>query len=343
MTVMWKRTNIWFFCPACDKRLVVDVQAGGYRADCPECGKNIPIPTRSTAWSPAMKRVGLYAGQAALIALAITIGWWFAAPGPAEDPPAVAVARVPSAAADAKAEPVAAVAPESEEAPAVSDRAVHRQLLEDHAALQGRYNKMLQWMVDNYRGKYPLPERLVGRLRLAPLTENGEVHPDLIEMLRLSDDEKGLVQDVMVYVGDRMRQMEQERARVAEQSDTRITFSVPPFAEAGGELREDLYLALESTLGEHRFDRMVEVAGESMRETFHYFGEAARTLTFEVIFPATPGAHPPYLLIRDGWIVPEGESVRLTRVTETAVTELPERYLPYREWLPESVSRYAVP
>jgi len=334
---MVKRKNIWFYCPACEKKLVVGSEAGGFRADCPECGVNIPIPVRSTAFPSWVRKGAIMAGQAALLLAGIGVGWFLAFAPPA---------AVDDAAFTAKAVESNAAPESGTDAPDAQARAsaeINRQLLDDHVELQGRYNKMVQWMLENYRGKFPLPERLVSRLRIQPLTDQGDVSPDLVEILRLSDQERVLVQDVITYVRENIQQAERSRVQVTDHGDHHITYSVPTFPEVGLELREDLFLTLETTLGSQRFDRLVDVAGESLREQLHFFGEAARTLTFEVIFPAVAGAHPPYLLIRDGWVVPEGESVRLTRVTETAVMRLPETYRAYEGWLPENLSHYATP
>lgn len=334
---MLRRRNIWFHCPACEKKLVVSAEAGGFRADCPECGRNIPIPARSTTWPAWLGKGALHALQALLVVAGVGVGWWLASSqGTTEGPEAPVQAQ----------ERVRDVVEESvtsgDAAPGEDDAAageINRQLLDEHVALQGRYNSMLQWMIENYRGKYPLPERLVSRLRIVPLDDEGLLHEDLVEMLRLTEEEQVLVQDIVDYVRENLAQVERQKATITEQDGNRITYSVPTFPELGALLREDLFLTLETTLGEHRLDRMVDVAGESLREQMHYFGEASRTLTFEVIQPAVEGDHPPYLLIRDGWVVPDGDSVRLTKVKETAVTELPTPYKAYRDWLPDDMAQ----
>jgi hypothetical protein len=216
-------------------------------------------------------------------------------------------------------------------------------LKEDNAVLQNRYNDILQWILDNYRGKFPLTERLVSFLRIAPVNEAFEVHPDLVDVLRMTDNEKVLVQDIFNYVRDNIREIERANGKVVEQTDSKITFSFPTYEEAGRGLRDDLLLTLETTLGGARFDRMVDISGEKLREQFHYFGEASRTLTFEIIYPEVEGDHDPYLLIRDGWMVPDGPSVRLSKVTETAVTEIPAPYRDYQDLLPDKLNRYATP
>jgi len=328
-----RRKNIWFFCPACDEKLVVGVEAAGFRAKCPECSADIPIPSRSTAFPNWYRKAAVYGAQSLLLAGFFLAGWLIQD----RDPDVTVVAPAPAT----SAQPAHVAAPPAEQVPVKAD--VNQQLLSEHVELEGRYNKMVQWMIDNYRGKYPIPERLVGNLRISPIDERGAVSADLVEMLQLTDQEQMLVQDVINYVRKNLKQKERELAMVADQQDDRILYRVPMFAETGSSLRDDLYMGIEKTLGTPRFDRMLDVAGETMREQMHYFGEAARELSFQVIRPAVEGQHPPYLLIRDGWVVPEGDSVRQTRITETAVMKLPEAYRDYRDWLPDHLLHFAMP
>jgi len=329
---MLKRKNIWFFCPACDEKLVVGVEAAGFRANCPECQADIPIPSRSTAYPNWVRKVALYGAQTVLVIGGIAAGWMIA------DSKTAAVKPVSLVAPSTPVEPVAP-APDAPD----ENTAMNQQLIAEHQELEGRYNKMLQWMYDNYRGKYPLPERLVGNLRIPAVDENGHVSADIVEMLKLTEEEKVLVQDVITYVRQGVKLKERELAAIKDQQEDKITYEVPVFAEAGAALRDDLYRSIEKTLGAPRFDRLLDVAGDSMREQMHYFGEASRELTFELIKPQFEGQHPPYLLIRDGWIVPEGDSKRVTKVTETAVMKLPDAYLDYRDWLPDHLMHYAMP
>lgn len=333
---MFKRKNIWFYCPACDEKLVVGVEASGYRATCPECNADIPIPLGSNAYPNWVRKAVLYGAQGFLLAGVVVAGWLISTSKDPELPVS------PEAVVAGDAVP-AAPSPVEQPSPAAEVPDVNQQLLSEHAELEGRYNKMLQWIFENYRGKYPIPERLVNRLRIEPVDEKGAINADLVEVLKLTDEEKLLVQDVITYVRTSLKQKERELATIKEQVDDKITYTVPVFAETGAALREDLYRSIEKSIGAPRFDRMLDVAGESMREQMHYFGEASRELTFEVIKPQFEGQHPPYLLIRDGWVVPEGSSVRVTRTTETAVMKLPDAYQDYRDWLPDHLQHYAMP
>ncbi len=334
---LFSSRNIWFHCPSCAHKLVVGIEAGGFRADCPRCHRNIPIPARSTASPTWLKDALLYSSHILLLAGGISAGWWFASGrgSNATDPDPATAAVTPIAA------PVVDKTRTADSVPPAD--AVNMQLLDEHTALKGRYDKMVQWMIDNYRGKYPLPENLVQRLRITPINETMDVSPELVEILRMSDQEKGKVQDIFDFVRDHITEAELDRALITEQSEDKITMTIPPYADVGEELRQDLFLTLEDTLGGARFDRLVDVTGPELDQTFHYFGKAARTLTFEVIHPLPGENFDPYVLIRDGWIIPEGESVRLTKVSETAVTTIPESYKPYQDHMPDNVIRYATP
>lgn len=317
---------------------MVDVTAGGFRADCPECGKNIPIPVRSTAYPAWVRTLLIHSAQVSVIALMAGGLWWRMNSTEIRESHPIQEHSVESSITSPS---TAGTQPHKAENEPADE--INQQLLTEHVELQGRYNKMLQWMMDNYRGKYPLPERLVSKLRISPLNEQNELNPDLVEMLKMTDDEKVMVQDIFNYVRGNLTQAELERMQVTDQKSDSITFTVPTYPEVGESLREDLYQTLEATLGGPRFDRMVDVSEQELREKFNYFGEASRTLTFQVIYPAVEGAHPPYVLIKDGWVIPEGESIRLTKVTETAVSAMPDSYRTYQPYLPEDISKFATP
>ena len=212
---MWQRTKIWFFCPACDEKLVIDRASAGQRVDCPECAKRIPVPTRSNALPNGLVKAGVYGSQILILLALAGFVWWQIN---ADDEMQMA-STVSSTLVASEAKPLAVAVNEGEAAP----RDVNQQLLNDHAKLQDRYNSMLTWMMDNYRGKFPLPERLVKRLQIVPLDDKGEISADLAEVLKLSDDEKTQMMDVIKYVRANLEYTERERARITEQTDSRVT------------------------------------------------------------------------------------------------------------------------
>ncbi|MGA1193500.1 MAG: hypothetical protein ACO3ZG_03855 [Kiritimatiellia bacterium] len=338
---MVRRKNIWFRCPACDGRLVVDSTVAGRRATCPECANDIPVPLHSTMLPAWLRDGAVYAAVALLLAGAAATGSWIAFS-----------ARETKAAIDQAQESSLLLENTlsnkpnliENKTPASDAKSVTRdpELERENSELTRRYDELTRWMIENYQGKYPLAERLVDSLRLDTVTESGEVSPDLVEILRLTDEEKAQVQSVIDYTRSLVRQAERDLVTVTGQSELSISYEVPVFPEVGKIMRDDMFYSLEHAIGAPRFDRMLDVAGESMREEMHYFGEASRTLTFEIVLPANDGDHPPYLLIRDGWMVPDGDSVRVTTVKETAAMGLPDNYRDYRDWIPDNFSAYTL-
>jgi hypothetical protein len=84
------------------------------------------------------------------------------------------------------------------------------------------------------------------------------------------------------------------------------------------------------------------VAESGLDESFDYFGAADRLLQFEAVLDDATGD--PQLYVRDERALPNREDpLRLDIIaSERLVEELPAEYLPYWDWLPESVTRFAV-
>jgi hypothetical protein len=218
----------------------------------------------------------------------------------------------------------------------------NRRIDRERRRIQSQYDDLMQWILDNVRGTYPVPERLVDRLDVAPMNEAFEVNDDLVELLRLEPGEVSLMNDAFQFTRETQVAFEQELVEVEVVDSSLARLRIPPYPEEGEALREDLYLALEATLGPARMDRMIDVSETQLRRQFNHFGRAERSLAFEVI--ETPdGSIPPYLLIRDAWTTSDDPSTRRTEATETAVFELPPSYAEFTPWLPETIRAYTSP
>ena len=105
-----------------------------------------------------------------------------------------------------------------------------------------------------------------------------------------------------------------------------MVLNIPPYAEEGQLVREELYGELKQTLGAARFDRFLQVAEAGLDEKFEYFGEADRTLQFETVQDDESGAS--QLFVRDERVVPSKDDPLRQDITasERIVTELPDEY-----------------
>lgn len=266
------------------------------------------------------------------------VGLWIALqvmrPHPAA--PAATPAPAPNLAAKSSPAPEEATTAQA----TAQARAEHEQLARENRDIRTQFEELGNWVLKNFKGKYPLPERMVGRLRLPPVTDDYQMHPDVAEVLQVTPQEKGFVDDALHSTWQSMEQIEEAMLTVTESAPGKYTLHIPSYAKQGTELREDLYSALEKTLGTHRFDRFMDVTQDDLLKQYHYFGAASRTVIFEVTQPQDPRL-PQYLVIKDGWIIPDGQSSRSYQVTETAVNQLPRPYMAFVNFLPASVTAYA--
>ena len=215
------------------------------------------------------------------------------------------------------------------------------QLEMDNARLRGRLDDMLNWIIENVRGTFPLPDAQMANLRLVPVDADMATSADLIQVLRLNDEEVNRLDDAFQGTRSVLQELETENISVAEPTETQVVLNMPPYAEEGQLVREELYGELKKTLGAARFDRFLQVAGTGLAEKFEYFGEADRTLQFEAVQDEASGAA--QLFVRDERVLPgKDDPLRQDIVaSERIVTELPEEYYPYWNWLPETVTRFS--
>ena len=215
------------------------------------------------------------------------------------------------------------------------------QLELENARLRGRLDDMLNWIIDNVRGTFPVPETQMTNLRLVPVDDDMGVSDDLTRLLRLGDEE--VVRMDAAFVGTRsvLQDLEAEKIAVDKPAENQVILSIPPYAEEGQLVREELYGELKKTLGAARFDRFLQVAEAGLDEKFEYFGEADRTLQFEAVKDANSGVS--QLFVRDERVLPSKDDPLRQNITasERIVTELPQEYYSYWNWLPDYVTRFA--
>ena len=338
--------SIYFHCPHCRGRLTAISSAAGSSEACPVCAGTVVIPDRGDAMSPQALRRLWWMGLAFQILLLVgLVGLWQKG---VTEKPSLMEGEVSSPAPDRgghlvdqqPGETADPVAPRAERTDDLV--AQNRSLRAERRTLQSQYDSLSQWILENVRGKFPVPDRLVGTMRIPPMGDDYQVNGDLVELLHLDDQEVNLVNDALQFTRASMTDIEQQRIQIEEMNERRAVLRVPSYPAEGETMKEDLYLALEATLGPARMDRMIDVSEEELSRQFNHFGQGERALAFEVIEPADASI-PPYLLIRDTWVLSEGESVRKSEITETAVLTVPEPYAPFVPWLPETFSPYTSP
>ncbi len=213
---------------------------------------------------------------------------------------------------------------------------LNEELHYENEELRVQLNDFLNWLLVNYKGRYPLPEHLLARLQINPISDGALLNPELAEYLRMSIDEEEHINNSFLDIKTTLAQIEAAIISVQAQDEDRVVLQVPKFEEEGEILREDLYDDLATTLGDDRFFQFLDVAETALNSNMYYFGAAERTMVFEVVYLA--GQDRPQLMIKDGWLMEDGENRRTIHLTESFVSEVPDEYLQYLNFMPASVS-----
>lgn len=286
-----------------------------------------------------------------LVGASVLVSWWisasapkqaagFSLPAPAAAAPAPAAAAVVHPAGAAAPKPQAVSASAKEDSVRELERKAFRLEMEN-AKLRGRLDDMLNWILDNVRGTFPLPDHQMANLRVVPVDTNLEVSADLAEVLRLDDAEIDRLGSAFIGTRAVLKELETEKISVDQPAEKQVVLTIPPYAEEGQIVREELYGELKRALGAARFDRFLEIAEAGLDEKFEYFGEVDRTLEFEEVTDAASGAA--QLFVRDERVLPSKDDPLRQDITasERLVTELPDEYYAYWNWLPDYVTRFA--
>lgn len=318
-----------------------DPGSAGRLVECPSCGSSMLVPARSLLLPPAVRRrlgIALGAGLLAVILVGFAVRLLSS---PDNLPPAVTWAQgdatptTTRAAVSTNAEALAATRP-SDAGPALQE------LEARHRKLGRQYEELANWVLNNMRGRFLLKERFVKKLNLPSVTDGFGLHPDMMEFLEVSPKEQDLLEDALDYGLSSMAALESRFLSVTQKAPEHVALYIPPYEREGAAMQQDLYRAMETVLGADRFDRLLDTGETDLIKRYHYFGTAARTMTFVLTAPED-ASEQPYLLIRDGWVIPDGPGKRSIQVAETAVRELPRDYLPYLSWLPEYMAAFARP
>jgi hypothetical protein len=207
--------------------------------------------------------------------------------------------------------------------------------------LQNRLVAVLNWILANFKGKYPVSETYMSKLQIAPLTEDYTLHPEVLNFLKVTPDEEQKMNDAFAYARQTLEKIEATILAVTNPRPDKVILHIPAFAEDGKVLQADLYAALDATLGQDRFDRFLQVSATGLKQSFYQFGEASRTMVFELAYKSNSTT--PQLKIKDGWVIELGLNSRQVTAVESYVTNLPSKYNAYLAWLPEYIGKYATP
>jgi hypothetical protein len=272
--------------------------------------------------------------------LALSWGMFQGDPGVVVSPRALATSEW-GAGPDTGSSRSAAIAEKMEDVSLTAIRLTeeNRKLQSQNRELQGRLAAVLNWILANFRGKYPLAETCMSNLTVAAVSDDYSLHPEAAAFYKITPAEAQKLNDALAYAHQYLLDIETATMTVTSPRPDKVVLNIPPFPEDGQALQDDLYSAIEITLGPDRFDRFLKTSENSLKSNFYQFGNASRTMVFELAY--TEDGQEPQLKIKDGWVVELGPNLRSVTATESYVTNLPEKYSHYLAWLPDYVAAYS--
>lgn len=207
-----------------------------------------------------------------------------------------------------------------------------------NAELKSQLSDVLNWILTNIRGRYPLQESDLSHLQLPLVDEQFSIHPSLADFLQVSADERFLVDDALEFTRTDLRILQDRYLSISTPAPNQLYIQIKPFRDEGLALREDLLAALEVTLGKDRSERFQTVAGRALEESFDFFGQAERTLLFEVIEEPQHGLS--RLIVNDGWFDDRDPAALAYAEKEITVEKMPNRYRDFSIYLPKAFDAF---
>lgn len=254
--------------------------------------------------------------------------------------PAVAGSARPADAAGGAAEPVARAA---DLAVAATNAALMEaeltQLRDDNAVLagendklKGHLNNLLNWVLANFRGRYPVPEGMMGRMNVPALGEDFLVHPELADFLKISPEEQQWINEAFLSARAMLQEAEGRVMTASLPTPDTAVVEIPPLEAEGEAVREMLVNTFEQALGAARSQRLQQVAAGDLERRFNDFGRARRTLRFELVYG--DGSGTPMLKIRDEKVRADEDGRRRIEATEFESQDVPDEYRFYLSRIP---------
>ena len=313
----------------------------GRLVECPACRSSLLVPARSTVWPPALRKFLWVVTANGLAVMALTGLAVHLLVRDKSGDVTIRSARVPTLVAPSEPRVQAQAQPGPVEREKEADPG-YAALKSEHRALGSKYEELANWVLSNMRGHFLLSEKLSKHVLIPPMTDDYLVNPDFAEYLKLSAKEQELLEDAFGFGLSSLVELESRFLSVTQSAPDRAVVQIPSYEQEGAAMREDLYRAMETVLGAQRFGQLLQAGEKELAQRYHYFGHASRSMVFQETASGNPD-EPPYLVIRDGWIIPDGPGKRSIQVAEASVRELPSEYLPYVSVLPGFVVNYAQP
>lgn len=195
---------------------------------------------------------------------------------------------------------------------------------EENRSLRGHLSGVLNWVLDNFRGRYAVPEHLVGRMDVPSITDEFELHDDLADLLRMAPAERARINEAFLGARAMVEAAESEVMRASVLSSDSAMVEIPLYEERGEEVRRHLLAALDSALGTNRSPWAAAAARRDLERKFGDFGQSARTIYFEIVMAGDGKGPVARIHDRRERVLEDGR--RQIESTELEAADIPDEY-----------------
>jgi len=185
-------------------------------------------------------------------------------------------------------------------------------LSDENERLRQHLDDLLEWIVENLGGRFPVPEPMLAHLRIEALSEGDALHPDLVKMLRIAPGEETRINAALARAARLAEWIEERSAWVEWRSTAEVALHLPGDPDQGEAIRMELRDSFDDALGPDRGARLWTVAESSLSDAFGAFGVGDRVIVFSLA--TAPDGAAEQLRIRDERRRPGGkdEPARIT-------------------------------
>jgi hypothetical protein len=214
----------------------------------------------------------------------------------------------------------------------VALRQVQANLEQENFRLRQQLHNVLQWILDNFRGRYPIPEHLVDRLHVTTLNDDFTVHDEFASLVRLSPEERRQLDAAFQAAHGMTLSIYADVLRATVPSPTELVLEIPPHELQGDLVRQHIRGALRTILGDVRLPWAEAAATNDLAHRFGYFGHGTRTIRFQLV-EGDEGTES-RLRVRDEHSMEDPGGGRTVTIREFSTDQLPHDYESLLQLLP---------
>ncbi|MCX7934274.1 MAG: hypothetical protein N3A66_03335 [Planctomycetota bacterium] len=176
-----------------------------------------------------------------------------------------------------------------------------------------------------------LPRHLLCHVRIWPaLTPQKSLHDDLVEILRLTDQERAAAEAALRQAWDEIAREEAKKISTLETHDEKVILAIAPFPEDGAAVKMRLQKRLAEVMGQRRAEDLFTMIGEQIDRFYLDFGRYGRIISIAL---RQRGGQTLYEILEERQETAHSRQPLSGRL----VPSLPAEWRRYERWLPPAL------